>query len=275
MALRKNYKVTIDETSNKESEYKKPVNEIINDLIDIQDVFEQIFQDTVGNTIIMGVSNLGKIKTLDLDLNNLEFDSINKNNILRRLRKFVHIDKQLKIMFYDTDLEFMKTNIVNFWDKTIWNLIVDYKHKTMSTLIYERLEALKSDEIDIELIVFLRIANPTFKYYCKNTCGVDIDPSVKLQCEKLYNLIHSLHNNKQNNVEKTDLEKKVFLDKFDNHIFFAFNCVLLGKKKRNIFENQSGGSASAKYKYKGRSYKLRTGVRGGKYILVDTKKIYI
>lgn len=36
----------------------------------------------------------------------------------------------------------------------------------------------------------------------------------------------------------------------------------------------TGGGASTK-KYNGRSYKIRTGERGGKYILVKGKKIYV
>jgi hypothetical protein len=45
-------------------------------------------------------------------------------------------------------------------------------------------------------------------------------------------------------------------------------------RKEYILNNSQGGQ-KPKHKYKGRTYVLRTGIRGGKYIIVQGNKIYI
>ena len=53
------------------------------------------------------------------------------------------------------------------------------------------------------------------------------------------------------------------------------------RKKSNIVlhvegqSNQDGGKAKPKKTYKGRTYVIRTGVRGGKYIIVKGNKVYV
>ena len=51
-------------------------------------------------------------------------------------------------------------------------------------------------------------------------------------------------------------------------------CVLQYFYTNNENMQAQGGAATIK-KYKGRIYKIRKGTRGGKYILVEKKKVYV
>lgn len=62
-----------------------------------------------------------------------------------------------------------------------------------------------------------------------------------------------------------------------NKITYVMNQIMFGVKKTDTGVAYSGGTKqlSEKTKYKGRMRKVYTGIRGGKYIKVDGKKIYL
>lgn len=55
----------------------------------------------------------------------------------------------------------------------------------------------------------------------------------------------------------------------------AINVEAVQAAFERVLAVQKGGGKSSKYRYKGRLYKIRTGVRGGRYILVNKTKVYI
>jgi hypothetical protein len=69
------------------------------------------------------------------------------------------------------------------------------------------------------------------------------------------------------------------LDELEKYEYTAENPLIDVSNILNILQKLQGsentGGAPKKHKYKGRSYKVRTGKRGGKYITVNDKKIYI
>jgi hypothetical protein len=74
--------------------------------------------------------------------------------------------------------------------------------------------------------------------------------------------------------------QKSFLESFGNAFKKTKNAVL-GSNTQNTpvgntpVENKPGQTAGGAVNYKGGSYKLRVGSRGGKYILVKGQKVYI
>jgi hypothetical protein len=65
--------------------------------------------------------------------------------------------------------------------------------------------------------------------------------------------------------EKSVQPLPIFFDDASHNGYLCYKYIQLA--------SQTAGKA--KHKYKGRSYVVRTGSRGGKYILVQGKKLYI
>lgn len=122
----------------------------------------------------------------------------------------------------------------------------------------------------------------------KNPC--DAQSVTDEELEKLGNMLNELFKKKVN-VNKIENERAVNAEIINTHFFnlldtYRRNQNTLKTLTNNIDSidqklnkmndtNPSREGGSAKYKYKGRMYKIRTGSRGGKYIQVSGKKIYI
>lgn len=94
---------------------------------------------------------------------------------------------------------------------------------------------------------------------------------------KLQNIVSNITNETAQTLVQGHLEELVSLKKKINK---SKEEPLLHADEENTSEqNMEGGNSSrnksASIKYKGRNYKIRTGPRGGKYILVKGKTIYI
>ena len=219
----------------------------------IYDVLQYILSQKVNEAIVMNTNQFWKV-----------YDEKKKNIRNSRAEYVTSIEEKCKINIMTAIklITKLKKKLTQDEWEVVWDSLLKYQndHETsVLQAIYDSLHTTEAGYIDLFVCILMKAIYPSFQFNCKNNCSVNND----IQCEKMRELVKS--------VATTD--KDAFLQKFDQHFFFAFRCSILGKKYK--IADLTGGKKKTTYKtIKGKRYKVHIGTRGGKYIVKDAKKCY-
>lgn len=179
--------------------------------------------------------------------------------------------KKLKQIFSDSRM-WNKHIMESFNDEELWedlvNNIIALQDKTFLEYIITGFDHIRNtkDSVDMSTVILLKLFYPSFSYLCKDLDVVE--DHIIAYFEKTFN-------------KKKKLSKffgvgnsQRYMYMMAKHIRLAYGCNFGNKKI--IFK---GGGKESKPKtkttYKGKSYVVHTGTRGGKYIMCEKKKIYV
>jgi hypothetical protein len=257
--------VRFSQTDNKKKEYVPNSNTNYSNTA--LEIFNYILTNDVRNNLIESINNFKEdnvyVPSEIMNENKYGDKTIiiisenSRKEIIDRLKyifsKSQYRDKNIdKLIKQTADNELlMRQN--KFWNKVVNDILTHKFEPTISLFVdimKPYLDTREENEYIIEVMLFLKLFFPNMSYVCKTL--VSNENIIKQYIQYL------LSRENQN----VDAEK--FWALFRDILYFTFGCR----------HTTSGGSAE-KYKYKGRSYKVRMGVRGGKYILVSDKKIYV
>jgi hypothetical protein len=224
------------------------------------DIFGSMFQKTLKNNLLESINNFDKNNVYtdkkeymgENVINNISIK--NGNELIQKMKEILqysqYYNKEISKHLQDTEI----------WDQ-IFDNIVQMKKNTFLDYVIKAFSKIRDIEngYDYSVVVLLKLFYPSFSYFCK-----DLDRS---EASIIYYFKHLVK-------YKFFKNKNNFIFLMARHLRLAYGCNF----GSSIEFRQDGGSLGEdkEYtKYNGYRYRVYIGVKGGKYILVKNKKIYL